>query len=159
MKILKINHAAVWVASLVVQFVPPVWYDTVFFGIRWAELNGLSEADFAQYNMAAGLISNLVCCVAAAYTMAFLFVRLKVDTGLKGLQYALLIWVGFIFLEMTTQNMFSLRSFELTVIDQSVVLIKYEIVGIILGLWKKYKTVGTANFSEGLPTETIIVNN
>lgn len=139
MKTLKINHAAVWVAALVGQFVPPLWYDTVFFGIRWSELNELTAADFENYNIVLGLFISLIACLAAAYTMAFLFSRLNVNTGVKGLQYALLFWVGFIFLEMTTQNMFSLRAFELTVIDQSVVLIKYEIAGVILGVWKKYK--------------------
>ena len=136
---LRINHAAVWVSAFVVQFVPPVWYDAVFFGIRWSELNNLTESDFADYNLAFGLGINFIACVAAAYTMAFLFTKLNVNSGLKGLLYALLFWVGFIFLEITTQNMFSLRSFELTLIDESVVLIKYEITGVILGLWRKYQ--------------------
>ncbi|MEM6524762.1 MAG: DUF1761 domain-containing protein [Bacteroidota bacterium] len=136
---LRINHGAVWVSAFVVQFVPPLWYDAVFFGIRWSELNKLTEADFADYNLALGLGVNFIACVAAAYTMAFLFTKLHVNSGLKGLQYALLFWVGFIFLEITTQNMFSLRPFELTLIDESVVLIKYEITGVILGLWRKYQ--------------------
>ena len=136
---LRINHAAVWVAAFVVQFVPPIWYDTVFFGIRWSELNKLTEADFVDYNMAFGLGINFIACLAASYTMAFLFTKLNVNSGLKGLKYALLFWVGFIFLEITTQNMFSLRPFELTLIDESVVLIKYEITGIVLGLWRKYQ--------------------
>ena len=139
MNSLRINHAAVWVAAFVVQFVPPLWYDAVFFGIRWSELNNLTEADFADYNMALGLGINFIACLAAAYTMAFLFTKIDVDTGLKGLQYALLFWAGFFFLEITTQNMFSLRPFELTLIDESVVLIKYEITGVILGLWTKRK--------------------
>ena len=129
-----------WVAAFIVQFVPPIWYDTVFFGIRWSELNQLTESDFADYNLAMGLLVNFIACVVAAYTMAFLFTKLDVRSGLKGLQYGLLFWIGFIFLEITTQNMFSLRAFELTLIDESVVLIKYEITGIMLGLWRKYQT-------------------
>ncbi len=89
--------------------------------------------------MAMVLGINYIACLAAAYTMAFLFTKIDVDTGLKGLQYALLFWAGFFFLEITTQNMFSLRPFELTLIDESVVLIKYEITGVILGLWTKRK--------------------
>ena len=138
MKVLKINHAAVWVAALASQFVPPIWYDAVFFGIRWSELNQLTPADFENYNMVFGLAVNFMACLAASYTLAFLFSKLNVDSGLKGFQYALLLWIGLVFLEMTTQNMFSLRSFELTIIDQSVVLIKYEITGVILGTWKRY---------------------
>ena len=139
MKQLKINHAAVWVAAVLSQFVPPIWYDYAFFGIRWMELNKFKEEDFSDYNMAMGLTVAFVASVVAAYTMAWLFTRLDVRSGVQGMKYALMIWAGLLFLEVTTQNMFSLRPFELTLIDESVVLIKYEIIGVLLGVWKKYK--------------------
>lgn len=144
MKELKINHLAVWVTALIVQFVPPLWYSEVFFGIRWSELNELTAADFAEFNLPVGLLVNLLTCVIAAYAMAWLFTRLKVDTGFEGLKVALLIWVAFVFFEMLTQNLFSLRSLELTLIDQSVVLVKYEITGVILGLWSHYRIKDSA---------------
>lgn len=139
MKQLKINHAAVWVGAILSQLVPPLWYDYVFFGIRWMELNNFKEDDFTNYNMAAGLSVALLAGVAAAYTMAWLFTKLNVKTGLEGMKYALLFWLGFRFLEVATQNMFTLRPFELTLIDESVVLVQYEIIGVLLGVWKKYK--------------------
>ncbi|MTI21314.1 DUF1761 domain-containing protein [Fulvivirga sp. RKSG066] len=136
---LKINHAAVWVSTIVAQFIPPLWYDYVFFGIRWMELNDFKEEDFAQYNMAVGLTLAFAATLAAAYVIAWLFTKIKVKTGVEGMKYALIFWVGFRFLEVATQNMFTLRPFELTLIDESVVLVQYQIIGITLGIWKKYK--------------------
>ncbi|WP_185156255.1 DUF1761 domain-containing protein [Fulvivirga kasyanovii] len=135
---LRINHAAVWVAALLAQAVAPLIYSEVFFGIRWVELNELTEADFSKVDMGIGLSLSFISSLAAAYMLAWLFKRMHVTSAVEGLKIALLIWLAFIFLEITTQNYFSVRSFELTLIDESVVLIKYEIAGILLGGWKKY---------------------
>lgn len=139
MKQLKINHAAVWVSTIIAQFIPPLWYDYAFFGIRWMELNNFKEEDFATYDMAVGLSLAFVAMLAAAYVIAWLFTKIDVRTGVDGMKYALIFWLGFRFLEVATQNMFTLRPFELTLIDESVVLIQYEIMGVLLGVWKKYK--------------------
>jgi len=140
MKQLRINHAAVWVAAVVTQLVRPLWYDYVFFGIRWMELNQFKEEDFADFSMASGLVVALASGVVAAYTMAWIFTKVNVKSGVEGMKYALLFWFGFRFLEVTTQNMFSLRPFELTLIDETAVLVQYEIIGVLLGVWRKYKT-------------------
>ncbi len=132
----KINHVAVWVAGVVVQFLPPLWYDTMFFGIRWMELNEVSEKDFADFSPL-NFIWAILSAVALAYTLAWLFKSLNVTTALKGLQLAFLFWFSFLFLELATQNAFTLRPFELTLIDQIVVLIKYEIITLLLIFWKK----------------------
>lgn len=135
---LRINHVAVWVAALLAQAVAPLIYSEVFFGIRWVELNELTEADFSKVDMGVGLSLSFISSLAAAYMLAWLFKRMHITSALEGLKIALLVWLAFIFLEITTQNYFSVRSFELTLIDESVVLIKYEIAGILLGGWKKY---------------------
>ena len=139
MKQLRINHVAVWVVAVITQFVPPIWYNTVFFGIRWMELNDFVEADFENYNMPVGLGVAFAACLVAAYALAWIFTKANVQSGLEGMKWAFVIWVGFNFLEITTQNMFSLRPFELTLMDETVVLVKYQIAGVILGLWRKYK--------------------
>ncbi|MCR9254244.1 MAG: DUF1761 domain-containing protein [bacterium] len=138
MKTLKINHTAVFVSALATQFIPPLWYDKVFFGLRWMELNNMVEEDFANFDMIFGLTLSFATGLAAAYMIAWIFQKINVESGLDGLKYSLLIWLAFVFMEVATQNFFSLRSFELTLIDMSAVLIQYEIIGIILGVWRKY---------------------
>lgn len=138
MKTLKINHTAVWVTALIVQVLPPLWYSEVFLGITWANLNALKPEDFENFNMLPGLAVALVSAVALGYALAWVFTKMNVETALKGLQVALIFWVAFLFMEVTTQNMFTLRPFELTLIDEGVVLVKYQIFGIVLGAWRKY---------------------
>lgn len=140
-KKLRINHAAVWVAAILAQFVPPVIYSEVFFGIRWAELNELTEDDFQSFDMATGLALAFAGAVITFYVMAWLFAKVNVESGLEGLKIALLIWLGFVFVEVGVQNHFSLRPFELTLIDEAVVFIRYEIAGVLLGVWRKYSEV------------------
>ena len=122
---------------VLVQTFPVVWYDTVFFGIRWMELNNLTAADFENFG-AEGFIVAFIAAVVLVYAMAWLFVRLRIATGLEGVKIVFVLWFGLIFMELTTQNMFTLRPFELTLIDQGVVLIKYQCIGITLGAWTKY---------------------
>jgi len=142
MQKLKINHLAVWIASIIVQFLPPLWYDRIFFGIRWSELNNLNEDDFANFNPL-NYIWALLAAVALSYMLAWLFKQMNIQNTFKALQLTFLFWFSFLFLEVATQNAFTLRSFELTLIDELLVLIKYEVITIILMLWKKYELPST----------------
>lgn len=135
---LRINHAAVWVAAVLAQMVPPLIYSEVFFGIRWAELNQLTETDFESFDMATGLALAFAGTVVTFYVMAWLFTKINVVSGPGGLKVALLVWLAFVFVEVGVQNHFSLRPVELTLIDEVVVLVKYEIAGVLLGVWRKY---------------------
>ena len=138
MKQQKINHLAVWILVILIQTFPIIWYDNIFFGIRWAELNNLTAEDFENFGYK-GFIVALIAGVALVYALAWLFIRLKVASGMEGVKIAFILWLGLIFLEITTQNMFTLRPFELTLIDEGVVLMKYEFIGIVLGVWKKFE--------------------
>ncbi|MEO1049894.1 MAG: DUF1761 domain-containing protein [Bacteroidota bacterium] len=137
---LKINHLAVWVAAIIVQVLPPLWYAEIFLGIRWAELNNLTAEDFESFNVVAGLGLALFSGVAIAYLMAYVFAKMRIESAYEGFKVASLFWLCSIFLEIATQNAFTLRSFELTLIDSGVVFVKYEIIGITLGAWRKYDT-------------------
>ncbi|HNP18320.1 MAG TPA: DUF1761 domain-containing protein [Fulvivirga sp.] len=139
MKKLIINHYAVFAATIVTQLVRPLWYDYAFFGLRWMELNKLKEEDFAHFNMAIGLGVAFLSGLLATYAMAWLFTKLNVDTGLKGMKYAFAIWICFRLFEVTTQNYFSLRPFDLTIMDETAVLMQYQIIGVLLGIWRKYE--------------------
>lgn len=132
---MRINHLAVWVASLFVQILPPLWYNNLFFGIRWSELNQLTDEDFATFSPL-NFIWALLSAVALAYILAWLFQALQVTNTAKALQLAFLFWFSFLFLELATQNAFTLRPLELTFIDELLVLLKYEIITLIVMVWK-----------------------
>lgn len=139
MKNLKINHAAVWIGAVIGQFMYPIWYSEVFLGKSWMELNKFTLADFENVSMVPGLILSIVNLVVFGYVIAWIFTKLNVQTALEGLKYASIFWFGILFLEVATQNQFTLRPFELTLIDQGIVLLRYEVFGILLGAWTKFK--------------------
>ncbi|GEM_PF-5725416 len=132
----KINHLAVWVLAILVQPLPMIWYDNVLFGIRWRELNNLTETDFSDFSPL-----NFLWAIAAAvilgYILAYLYQKMNITRAVDGLKIAALLWFGLLFLELGTQNAFTLRAFELTLLDTLIVLFKYEIMAVGIVLWKK----------------------
>ncbi len=60
---------------------------------------------------------------------------------MKGLKIAFMLWFTLLFLEVATQNSFLHRPFELTLLDEVLILIKYEVVAVTLTMWKKYETL------------------
>lgn len=132
----KINHLAVWIPAIIVQGLPMLWYDKLFFGIRWAELNNLTEEDFADFDPMS-FIWAFAAAVVLGYILAYLFRALNVEKAVDGLKWAFILWFGLLFLELATQNAFTLRPFELTLLDTLIVLVKYEIMAVVIVLWKK----------------------
>ena len=132
----KINHLAIWILAMLVQPLPMLWYDNLLFGIRWSELNNLTEADFETFNPL-NFLWAIFSAVALGYILAYLFKALNVTKAVDGLKWAAILWFGLLFLELATQNAFTLRSFELTLLDTLIVLFKYQIIAIGIVLWKK----------------------
>lgn len=132
----KINHLAIWILAILVQPLPMLWYNNIFFGIRWMELNKLVEEDFADASML-NLLWAFAAAVAMGYIMAYMFRAMNVTKAVDGLKWAFVLWFGLLFLELSTQNAFTLRPFELTLLDSIIVLFKYEIIAVGVILWKK----------------------
>lgn len=89
MKELKINHLAV-LAGVVLQFVLGfLWYGPLF-GAPWMEMIGLDMATIEANPPGAGVwITNVVASVTAVYLLAFIFVKMNVNSLLKGLLWGL----------------------------------------------------------------------
>lgn len=132
----KINHLAVWILAILVQPLPMIWYNNILFGIRWRELNNLTEADFADFSPM-NFIWAIVSAVVLGYILAYLYQKMNITKAVDALKLATLLWFGLLFLELGTQNAFTLRAFELTLLDTIIVLFKYEIIAIGVVLWKK----------------------
>ncbi len=80
MKELKINYLAVLVA-VVLQFVLGfLWYGPLF-GEPWMEMVGLDMATVEANPPGAGIwISNVISAGLAMFVLAWLYVKLKVDS-------------------------------------------------------------------------------
>ncbi len=135
---LKINHIAVWILVVFHQIVALLWYSKFLFSTKWMELLGKTDADFAGANPLKYIVA-IVTALAMIYLLAWIFQELKINNPLRGLFYAVIIGLGFYFLQTLTTGLFSLRPFGLTLIDGGMYLVNFIIAGIVLGAWKKYE--------------------
>lgn len=138
----KINHVAVWILVVFHQIVALLWYSKFLFSAKWMELLGKSDADFAAANPFNYIIA-IVTALVMTYLLAWIFKELKINNALRGLFYAVIIGLGFYFLQTLTTGFFSLRPFGLTLIDGGMYLVNFIVAGIVLGAWKKYDVTGS----------------
>jgi len=137
MKKLKINHAAVWILVMLHQVIGGIWYSPFLFGEKWTELIGKTMSDFSDAGMLPYVIS-IIASIITNYVMAYLFVKLGVDNFIKGLYYAFLFWMGFLFVETVTFYSFELKPIGLSLINSGKSLVTFLLSGFILGMWNKY---------------------
>lgn len=143
MKSLKINYAAVLVLVLLHQIIGAIWYSPFGFAEKWMSLSGNSMSDFENASFAPYVVS-IIASVITNFIMAYLFIKLDVRNFAKGIYYAFLFWLGFLFVELLTFNSFSLRPFGLTFIDAGKSLVTFLVSGFLLGMWTKYNEDTTA---------------
>lgn len=130
----KINYLAVGILTIVGMVVSAFWYG--LFAEPWMEMNNLTMADAEGgpgwiYGVA------LVASFALFMTLAWLFQHLKVSSLTQGLAIAALLFVGFLFLNTITKNLFSFRDFGLSLIDSGDSFLNFLIGGAVLGSWRK----------------------
>ena len=137
MKSLKINQAAIWILVLLHQIIGGIWFSPFAFAERWMFLIGRSMSEFENASIVPYLVS-IVGSVVTNYCMAYLFVKLQVENFAKGMYYAFIFWLGFLFVELMTFNSFELRALGLTLIDSGKSLVTFLVSGFLLGMWTKY---------------------
>ncbi len=137
MKELKLNHLAIW-TGIALQFVIGfLWYGPLF-GDPWMEMEGLDlamiEAD------PPGLwewMTNIVTAISGVYLLAWLFLKIKADTALKGVFYGFLIGFVFILLANKTSGAFAKYPYWLPWITGGFSTVGFMAAGAVLGAWKK----------------------
>ncbi|GAB4428581.1 MAG: hypothetical protein OHK0039_47130 [Bacteroidia bacterium] len=135
-KQLTLNHPAIWILVVVYQLVSVLWY-TIFNDV-WMQLNGFTESDFTETSP----IPFVVAIVAAAglyYAMGIIFVRMGIDNPRDGALTAALCWLGFLFLQVLTQNLFTFRPWQLALVDEGATFVSFVVGGVLLGAWHKYR--------------------
>jgi len=135
MKALRINIVAVAVLAIVFQITNFAWYSLA--GDKWLELAGLKNAA----SMGPSPIAYIISIINAAlfcFMIAWLFTKLRVETAVQGIIYAISFYGCFVFFEAMTKDMFHLRPMVLTFINEGVNFINYTLAGAVLGAWRKY---------------------
>lgn len=136
MKALKINFVAIAVLAVAFQLTNVAWYSLA--GDKWLELAGLKNATSMEPNPIAYVVS-LLNAALFCFMIAWLFTKIRVETALQGIIYAVSFYGCFVFFESMTKDMFHLRPFMLTLINEGVNFINYTLAGAVLGAWRKYE--------------------
>jgi len=136
MKTLKINHAAVWVFVVISQVTPALWY--MAFSKSWMELNGLNEDQIQETMTASPYISAIITSIVFGYVIAWLYVKLNIQSVGDGIKTAVILWLPFSLLGHITLNLFTLQPYPLSWLDGGSDLIVYLTAGILFAGWKKY---------------------
>lgn len=135
---LKINHVAVWVGVVLLSLLGFMWYGPLF-GDAWMSYVGLDKVAVEANPPGAGIwISNTIATIIPLYTLAWIFVRLRVESALQGAIVGLLIGFSFVFLSDMTGDMFAQRAYGLSWITGGYSMTALALAGVLLGGWRKY---------------------
>ena len=136
---LKINHLAVLVSVVWMFALGFLWYGPLF-GEQWMEMVGLTMEDAEANPPGAGVwITNMVSSIAPIYLIAWLFVRMDVTSGVKGLILGFVFGFVFNLLPSMSNGMFSGDPYMLAWIQGGFQTVGWSVVGCILGVWTKMK--------------------
>ncbi len=153
MKKLKINHLDVLSVVVIAQLIPMIWYG--LFTEQWMELNNLTMEQIREKQSAVPYIASIIAAFFFSYTLAYLFVRLGIETIKAGVVMSVIMGFFFFFLPNIVQNLFSFRSLWLGFIDGGSNLLVWLFAGVVLGGWRKYK-IAAAPADKATPVEAKI---
>lgn len=103
------------------------------------EMVGLSMADAEQGSANIGMwVTNFIATVVPMYVLAWIFVKMNVDSAIKGLYTGFLIAFSFVFLSDMTGDMFAQNPYALSWVTGGFSMFGFSVAGLILGAWKKY---------------------
>jgi len=136
-----INHIAVWIASAIYFVIGGLWYAPFLFGKKWMALNRFSEADRtanlkANGGMGMFLAISFAGGVISIYALACLLSAAQITAVSSAALTGLLVGIAFVLVPTAVSNLFSMRSFRLTLIDAGYVMFALTIGGAILGAWQ-----------------------
>ncbi|HMO40379.1 MAG TPA: DUF1761 domain-containing protein [Saprospiraceae bacterium] len=136
MKSLKINHLAVFTIIVIAQIIPALWYG--LFTDSWMKLNNFTMDFITENQSSTPYIASVIGSLIITYTMAHLFTKMNITTGVQGLLTGALIGFAFTHVPNIVTSQFEFRPYALSWINGGVNIIIYAIAGFILGAWKKY---------------------
>ena len=139
METLKINHGAV-VVSVVFSFILGfLWYGPIF-GDPWMAMVGLDQATIDANPPGAGIwITQIISSLIQMYVLAWLFVKMNIESGLKGCMVGLLIGFAFNHMAGMSSGMFALYPYALSWVTGGFTMVFLGVAGFIMGAWRKYE--------------------
>ncbi len=136
---LRFNHLAIFVCFLLLSGLGFLWYGPLF-ADPWMEMVGLDRATVEANPPSASIwITNVIATFAPLYVLAWLFIKMGVNSGIRGAGIGLLISFSFIFLSKMTGDLFAQNPYALSWITGGYDMVALTVSGFILGAWTKTK--------------------
>ena len=133
----QINYLAVLVSAVAIFLLGGLWYSFLF-QKKWVALQGktMGEGSATGGPTASMFIQVFICGLVTAWVMAIAIGLLPVFTVVRGLKYAVLLWLGFAAATSYGTYLFSMKSKQLWLIDTSYNLVSFLLAAAILGVWR-----------------------
>ncbi|MGC2718207.1 MAG: DUF1761 domain-containing protein, partial [Candidatus Acidiferrales bacterium] len=135
----RMNFLAVLVCALVYYGIESVWF--TLFGTPWLRALGKTIPEILVERNGRPTwplyVGAFLCTFLIALVMAWVFARSGVRSALAGIQWAAILWFGFVATVMFTNDSFEIRNRMLIVIDAGGALAGMLATGAILGGWRK----------------------
>lgn len=131
------NYIAVLVAAIVNMVIGYIWYGPLF-GKVWMRLNKIDASKMKEANkyMARMYGITYLSAVVIAYVLALLMSSTGITTVMDGINFALLIWLGFIATIQLGGWVFEGKKFTAYLLDAGYWLVAMVAIGAILGAWR-----------------------
>ncbi|MDB4939943.1 MAG: hypothetical protein JWO40_368 [Candidatus Doudnabacteria bacterium] len=131
-----INFLAVLVAVIAASIFGMIWYSPVLFRTHWMHLMGTTTEEMQNHPHAKfGMIGNLLATLIMGVVIAVLFSYANIDTPLKAISAALLIWVGIIMTFNFNEIMFGKKPKGLWLLNSFQQLFVLLIMSYIIAIW------------------------
>lgn len=131
----ELNYLAILAGAASNMAIGYVWYSPPLFANAWMKLIGKTEDDLkAKAGPAMGIM--FVLALLTSYVLAHFVDYVDATTFMEGATTGLWLWLGFVFTEMVSTNMFAQRPFRLSVITAGYQLVGLAVMGGILAAWK-----------------------
>lgn len=138
MKELKINYLAVLVAIILQFALGFLWYGPLF-GEPWMKMVGLDMATVEANPPGAGIwITNVVAAALSMVVLAWLFMKLKIESLLKGVWIGFVIGFSFVLMSGMVSGLYADDPYWLNWITGGNTTLGLMLGGAVLGTWRKY---------------------
>ena len=151
------NYWAVLVAAVACFLFEACWYS--FFYQAWLSGTGRTEEWLKGTGMNVGVQfgTALVSAAVIAMAISWLTQLTGLQTAVRGMKVALLLWLGFVLTTWATEYVFEVRPLSLFAINCGFWLIGMSLMGAIVGGWRKKWDVYSKVSGEDTTDESAIV--
>ena len=127
----RINYMLLGIVVVIMQVIGALWYSPVLFGNLWAENLGVTSQQIADRLGTAPYVLSILGSILMCMVLNRLIVLTKANTLARGVQLAVLLWLGLVLTVLSTHYAF-LGMTRMIFIDAGKDLVAMTVAGAIL---------------------------